>query len=99
MARNRSTDAAGRPFSAPAVQAVWEKGRFMPGRDQNEWRYDACGNAIQRSQYGDTSSKYGWEIDHIKPASKGGSDELTNLQPLQWSLNRDKGDMDPWQCP
>lgn len=99
MARNRNSDVAGRPFSEATVQIVWNKGRPIPGHNSAEWRHDTCGAAIQRSQHGDTSSKYGWEIDHIKPVSKGGTDDVSNLQPLQWSLNRDKADMFPWQCP
>ena len=38
---------------------------------------------------------WGWEIDHIKPVSKGGTDDLSNLQPLQWENNRRKGDNYP----
>ncbi len=32
----------------------------------------------------------GWEIDHLKPQSKGGTDHLNNLQPLKTSDNRKK---------
>ena len=39
----------------------------------------------------------GWEIDHIKPAAKGGTDDLSNLQPLQSGANAEKGDT--WQSP
>jgi len=29
----------------------------------------------------------GWEIDHIKPDSKGGEDIISNARPLQWYNN------------
>jgi hypothetical protein len=89
----------GRPFSAETIEAVWKKARPISGIDPDDWRRDRCGVPIQRSKYGDTSSKHGWQIDHIKPPIKGGTDDLSNLQPLQWGLNRYKGDDYSWQCP
>jgi len=35
-------------------------------------------------------SEMGWEIDHIKPKSKGGSESTKNLQALNTSVNRSK---------
>jgi hypothetical protein len=99
MPRSRNTDVSGRQFSSQTVQAVWDKGGSIFGHDAKEWRRDGCGKTIQRSKHGDTSSQYGWEVDHIRPVAREGSDELSNLQPLQWGLNTDKGDTYPWRCP
>lgn len=77
--------------------AVWAKGKLVPDQGSShynpkEWRYDNFGSPMKYSQHGNTSSVHGWEIDHIKPVSKGGTDNLSNLQPLQWGNNRKKGD-------
>ena len=66
---------------------VWQKGIPIPGYDPAQWRRDAEGNALSFAAHGDRSSDYGWEIDHIRPASEGGGDEIENLRPLHWTLN------------
>jgi hypothetical protein len=59
-------------------------------------RKDICGAWIQWTEYGVTEPNgAGWEIDHVKPISAGGIDDLQNLQPLQWQNNRLKGEKWP----
>ena len=55
-------------------------------------RVDAYGAHIWRQAYGNTNSKFGWQIGRKNPVSKGGKDDLENLQPLQWENNRRYGD-------
>jgi hypothetical protein len=98
MSRNRNTDIAGKQFANTTVEAVWNKGAEISGRDSKLWRRDMCGHIIKRVDYGNTKSEYGWEVDHKKPVAKQGSDDLSNLQPLYWETNRDKSDAFPWQC-
>lgn len=71
---------------------VWGKGQIVPGYDPNMYRKDVCGAWIQWSHYGDRYSDTGWEVDHILPSSRGGSDNLINLRPLHWKNNAKKSD-------
>ncbi len=77
---------------------VWRKAQPIMGQDSFLWRADICGAILRFADHGDTNSKYGWEIDHIKPTSLGGTDDIANLQPLHWENNRKKGDNYPWCC-
>ena len=83
--------------SISLLRQVFERGAAIDGYDSSKWRRDKCGNIINFDKHGEEGD-YGWEIDHIKPTSRGGSDDLSNLQPLWWKNNRRKGDTYPWYC-
>ena len=76
-------------FTDQEVQLVWNKGAIVSGNDPGVWRKDQCGAWINRNSYGNRESTYGWEIDHINP---NGSDSLSNLRPLQWENNAERGE-------
>lgn len=84
-------------FSDETIQKVWEKGTIVLDNDPAVWRKDHCGAWINRYLYGSRNSEYGWEIDHITLESDGGSDNLSNLRPLQWENNASRQEK-YWSC-
>lgn len=96
MARRHGTDSKGRKLREEIIQEVWEKGKPVRGKDSDLYRRDVAGNVIYKPSHG-KNSEMGWEVDHKRPVSKGGKDNLGNLQPLQTGENKDKGNEYPWK--
>ena len=85
-------------FSQKMIDDVWEKAEKpifssdISVEEKYKWRKDQCGAWICYQEYGKRNTKYGWEIDHITPESKGGKSILSNLRPLHWKNNASKSD-------
>ena len=82
-------------YSKDLLDEIFSKGEPIPNEDPKLYRKDKFGNEIHRYDYGKQTT-YGWEVDHSKPQSIGGTGHLNNLQPLQWEENRSKSDNYPY---
>jgi 5-methylcytosine-specific restriction endonuclease McrA len=71
------------------IDKVWNSAKIIKGKDPAEYRQDPYGNVMYKNSYG-KNTDMGWEVDHIKPKSKGGSDAIRNLQALNSKINKSK---------
>lgn len=53
---------------------------------------DFAGRLIKKCAFGQTTSNFGWDIDHIQPLSKGGKDNDENKQIVHVKTNDEKAD-------
>lgn len=74
---------------------AWENANKVRGKNPDLYRKDDYGNLMYKPSYGKQSTM-GWEIDHIHPKAKGGTDKPCNLQAIQWQENRKKSDKYPY---
>ena len=63
---------------------MWEKGERTENADPDIWRKDECGAWIRRDFYAYRESRFGWDVALIVSKSNGGTDDVSNLRPLQW---------------
>lgn len=70
---------------------AWDNAATARGKNPDLYRKDPYGNLMYKPSYGKTS-EMGWDVDHITPQARGGSDATKNLQALNASVNRSKGD-------
>lgn len=83
---------------------VWNKGIVDDKYPSDVVRKDACGAFILYDDFGNRNSIFGWEIDHIYPASELRDKKFTeaqinniiNLRPLNCKNNASKGSNYPF---
>jgi hypothetical protein len=89
MLTQTNTATSRRVFDEATVEAVWNKAAMS--QEHAPLRVDPYGALMWRQGYGNTNTKLGWEIGYRTPPNRGGSDDLGNLQPLQWENYRQNG--------
>lgn len=82
-------------FTENIIEAVWQKAEAVYGINELRYRKDIGGAWLQKDQY-EKEGKYGWGIDHICPRSKGGNENISNLQAMHWENNKEKSNYYPW---
>ena len=79
-------------YTESDIWQVWSKGEIFAGNDPVFWRKDVCGAWMFRGHFGRKDSEYGWVIEHIKPLSDGGTNDISNLVPVHWENTTRKAD-------
>ena len=81
------------PNSEQRKLDAWCACRVLPNYSPAIWRHDCNGRVIRFSDYGNRSSEYGGELDHVVAGALGGSDHSSNIRALHWRDNASHGGM------
>lgn len=79
------------PSHKQELRQIFNKGHPIPGKNPSMYRKDAYGNTLKFSDHG-KNVPTGWHKHHVIAKNKGGSDDVSNLEPLQASKNMSIGD-------
>jgi len=78
-------------FTDDKIKTVWQNAKTVDNFDPNKFRQDVCGAWMAWDNYAKETA-IGWEVDHVLPVSKGGTDHTDNLRAMHWQNNRSKAD-------
>ena len=80
-------------YTREELELIWSKAKYVNEEyEKKGLRTDICGAWIQRTQYSNGMSDFGWKAVHNIPWTDGGPTEIENLQPLHLQNNANKGD-------
>ncbi len=83
-------------YSRIKLKEIWNKAPKCKCSDEdchpnNHRLCYLCKQTILFGAYWQENSNYAWDVDHIKPISRGGSNDIFNLMPCCIECNRKKG--------
>ncbi len=83
------------------IEIIWDKAPYCycNSEDCNVYNHRLCSICGSKMLYGShesiisqRNSRYAWNIDHIIPKSRGGSNSINNLHAVHIRCNRNKAD-------